>query len=46
MVSDYFKIKVTFKLAIFKSGVHQLLNLTYYCVVYIAVMLCLKAGVE
>ena len=45
-VIEYFKLKVTFKVAILKSGLHQHLNLTYCCVVYIAVMLCLKAGVE
>ena len=45
-VSDYFKIKVIFKIAILKSGLHQHLNLTYYCVVYIAVILRLKADVE
>ena len=45
-ISDYFKIKVTFKVAILKSGVHQHLNLIYCCLVYIAVMLCLKPGVE
>ena len=45
-ISEHFKLKVTFKVAILKSGQHQQLNLTYYCVVCITVMLCLKAGVE
>ena len=45
-ISNYFKIKVTIKVAILKSGVHQHLNIIYHCVVYIAVMLCLKPGVE
>ena len=45
-VSEYFKLKVTFKVAILKSGLHQHLNLTHCFVVYIALMLCLKTGVE
>ena len=46
MNSEYFKIKVTFKVAILNSIIHQHLNLTYCYVVYIAVMLSLMAGVE
>ena len=45
-VSEFFKLKVTFKVAILKSDLHQYLNLTCCCVVYIPVMLYSKASVE
>ena len=45
-VSEYFNLKVTFKVAILKSGLHQHLLLIYCCAVYIGVMLSLKPGVE
>ena len=45
-VSEYFKLKVTFKDVILKCGLHQHLNLTYCWVVYIAVLLSLMTGVE
>ena len=45
-VSEYFTLKVTSKVAILKSGLHQHLLLIYCCAVYIRIMLSLKPGVE